>query len=124
VVRDKTPALLIEVKWGDQGMSPNFWIFEKHFPGIEKIQIVGGPQARKDLFRGDSHTQGTQLACAVFIGMTAVMVLDAADTPILKTARNSLKNDPGFQNDGSLLNITNQDVTPFPSKGGSRSAVK
>jgi len=55
VVRDETPALLIEVKWADQGVSPNFSIFEKHFPGIEKIQIVG------ELKREKTYPDGTAI---------------------------------------------------------------
>jgi len=58
VVRDETPALLIEVKWADQGVSPNFSIFEKHFPEIEKIQIVG------ELKREKTYPDGTAIRSA------------------------------------------------------------
>ena len=53
VVRDETPAMLIEVKWADQEKSPNFSKFEKHFAGIEKVQIVG------DLRREKTYPDGT-----------------------------------------------------------------
>jgi hypothetical protein len=58
VVREETPALLIEVKWADQGVSRNFSIFETHFPGIEKIQIAG------DLRREKTYPHATALRSA------------------------------------------------------------
>ncbi len=34
------PFLLLEVKWRDSALSPNFKAFEKYLPGIKKVQLV------------------------------------------------------------------------------------
>ncbi|MDY6824655.1 MAG: ATP-binding protein [Thermodesulfobacteriota bacterium] len=34
------PCLMLEVKWQDDALSPNFSAFEKHLPGIRKVQLV------------------------------------------------------------------------------------
>lgn len=58
VIRDEAPSLLIEVKWAEAAVSPNFSIFSKYFPGIKKIQIVG------DLKREKTYPDGTEIRSA------------------------------------------------------------
>jgi len=40
VTRNEEPRLMVEVKWSDTVPSRHFSLFEKHFPGIKKVQIV------------------------------------------------------------------------------------
>jgi uncharacterized protein len=58
VARDETPSLLIEVKWAEAAVSPNFSVFSKYFPGIRKVQIVG------DLKREKTYPDGTEIRSA------------------------------------------------------------
>lgn len=39
IASEDTPSLLLEVKWKDNNLSPNFEKFNKYFPGIKMIQI-------------------------------------------------------------------------------------
>lgn len=39
ILKNGTPCLLIEVKWNDNSLSPNFEIFKKFFPGAKMVQI-------------------------------------------------------------------------------------
>ncbi len=55
VTRNESPTLLIEVKWADQKMSPNFSMFKRYFPEIQKIQLVG------DLKREKTYPDGTEI---------------------------------------------------------------
>jgi len=58
VIRDEAPVLMIEVKWADNTLNPNFSIFSKHFPNIKKIQIVG------KLKREKTYPDGTEIRSA------------------------------------------------------------
>jgi hypothetical protein len=39
VTRNDKPMLMLEVKWADRNLSPNFGFFTKYFPAVAKIQI-------------------------------------------------------------------------------------
>lgn len=39
ISKDGIPSLLLEVKWNDNTLSPNFEIFQKFFPDVKMIQI-------------------------------------------------------------------------------------
>jgi len=39
ISKNNTPSLLVEVKWNDNSLSPNFEIFKKFFPEIKMVQI-------------------------------------------------------------------------------------
>ncbi len=39
ISKNNTPSLLVEVKWNDNNLSPNFEIFKKFFPEIKMVQI-------------------------------------------------------------------------------------
>lgn len=41
ITKNDSPFLMIEVKWADNHPSRNFNIFNKYFPRVKKIQIVG-----------------------------------------------------------------------------------
>jgi len=58
ITKQKTPALMIEVKWSDAERSPNFSFFEKYLAGVNKIQIV------KDLKREKTYPDGTKIRAA------------------------------------------------------------
>ena len=47
ITRDDAPFLMLEVKWGASGKSPNFACFDKYFPGVKKVQIAGEPVREK-----------------------------------------------------------------------------
>jgi predicted AAA+ superfamily ATPase len=51
-------ALMIEVKWSDENVSPNFKIFQKYFPEIQKIQLV------KELKREKTFPGGVEVRSA------------------------------------------------------------
>jgi len=40
ITNSGNPILMIEVKWGDENISPNFKIFKRFFPEIKMIQLV------------------------------------------------------------------------------------
>lgn len=40
ITSNNTPSLMLEVKWKDEYLSPNFDIFNKYFPKIKMIQIT------------------------------------------------------------------------------------
>ena len=51
-------ALMIEVKWSDENVSPNFKIFQKYFPEVQKIQLV------KELKREKTFPGGVEVRSA------------------------------------------------------------
>lgn len=55
VIKDDDPRLMVEVKWADERLTPNFALFAKYFPGIEKIQLV------KDLPKEKTYPDGTEI---------------------------------------------------------------
>jgi predicted AAA+ superfamily ATPase len=58
VTRNDAPYLMVEVKWADSNPSGNFSIFDKYFPGVNKIQIVGKPDREK------TYSDGTEIRSA------------------------------------------------------------
>jgi hypothetical protein len=40
VMVDNKPKTMIEVKWSDDSLNKNFFLFEKYFPKIAKLQLV------------------------------------------------------------------------------------
>ncbi len=40
IAEKDTPALMIEVKWSDANLSPNFAVFDQFFSFIRKIQLI------------------------------------------------------------------------------------
>jgi hypothetical protein len=55
ITKNEQPSLMIEVKWRDEKLTPNFAIFNKHFDNIKKIQLV------KELKRGKPYPDGTEI---------------------------------------------------------------
>ncbi len=55
VTLDDTPALMVEVKWKDENLSPNFEIFRKFFPEIKMIQLT------KELKKEKTFPNGAQI---------------------------------------------------------------
>jgi hypothetical protein len=55
IASNAIPSLLIEVKWRDNNLSPNFENFRKFFPNIKMIQIS------KELNREKTFPNGTEL---------------------------------------------------------------
>ena len=55
VTRDGLPKIMIEVKWTDGNISPNFKFFEKYLPKVSKIQLV------KELKREKTYPDGAQV---------------------------------------------------------------
>lgn len=55
---DNMPSLLIEVKWQDNNLSPNFEIFRKFFPEVKMIQIS------KELDREKTFPDGPEIRVA------------------------------------------------------------
>lgn len=63
ISRDETPSLLIEVKWNDNSLSPNFEIFKKFFPNIRMVQISKNWTGKKLFQMGQKsglHPNGCQ----------------------------------------------------------------
>ncbi len=58
VTKDERPALLMEVKWADDTLNPNFAKFSKYFPDVQKIQLVG------NLKREKTYPDGTEIRSA------------------------------------------------------------
>ncbi|MBF0200435.1 MAG: ATP-binding protein [Desulfamplus sp.] len=58
ITADSIPSLLVEVKWKNSTLSPNFDIFEKFFPGIKMIQVS------KILNREKTYPNGAELRTA------------------------------------------------------------
>jgi len=55
---DDNPALMVEVKWKDENLSPNFEIFKKFFPQIKMIQVT------KELKREKTFPNGAEIRTA------------------------------------------------------------
>jgi len=58
LTKSEKPALMLEVKWGDEEKSPNFSFFDKYIPGARKIQIV------KDLKREKTYPDDCEIRTA------------------------------------------------------------
>lgn len=58
IAMEETPSLLVEVKWKENSLSPNFEKFEKFFPGIKKVQVS------KELEREKTFPNGTEIRLA------------------------------------------------------------
>jgi len=58
ITRNNTPFLMAEVKWADSSSSSNFAIFDKYFPGVKKVQVVG------KLDREKTYPDGTEIRSA------------------------------------------------------------
>jgi uncharacterized protein len=58
ILKDRKPHVMIEVKTSDDTVSPSFAIFEKHFPGVRKVQLV------QNLARGHRNKNGVDVVPA------------------------------------------------------------
>ena len=58
ITNDKNQALMVEVKWSDENLSPNFKVFMKYFSDAEMVQIV------KELNREKSFPNGAEIRSA------------------------------------------------------------
>lgn len=58
ISKDDTPSLLLEVKWNDSNLSPNFKTFKKLFPEIKMVQIS------KKLNREKTFPNGAEIRLA------------------------------------------------------------
>ncbi|MFA5906736.1 MAG: ATP-binding protein [Desulfobacula sp.] len=58
ITANNAPSLLVEVKWKDSNLSPNFETFGKFFPGIKMIQVS------KILDREKTYPNGAELRTA------------------------------------------------------------
>jgi predicted AAA+ superfamily ATPase len=58
ISKNNTPSLLVEVKWNDNNLSPNFEIFKKFFPEIKMVQIS------KKLNREKTFPNGAEIRLA------------------------------------------------------------
>ena len=58
VTRNEKPQLMLEVKWADQNIRPNFAIFSKYFPESAKIQIS------KNIKKEKSFSDGSEIRLA------------------------------------------------------------
>ncbi len=58
VLKNENPSFMLEVKWSDANLSPNFSFFEKYIPGARKIQIV------KELKRDKTYPDGAEIRAA------------------------------------------------------------
>jgi len=58
ITNNGDPALMVEVKWRDENVSPNFKIFKKSFPGVKMLQIV------KELKKEKTFPDGIEIRSA------------------------------------------------------------
>ncbi|MFH2218937.1 MAG: hypothetical protein ABII68_04675 [Pseudomonadota bacterium] len=58
ITRNDAPFLMAEVKWADSSLGSNFSIFDKYFPGVKKVQVVG------KLDREKTYPDGTEIRSA------------------------------------------------------------
>jgi uncharacterized protein len=58
---DDIPSLMIEVKWKDENLSPNFEIFKRFFPQIKQIKMI---QITKELKREKTFPNGAEIRIA------------------------------------------------------------
>ena len=55
---DETPVLMVEVKWKDGNLSPNFEVFRKFFPQVKMVQVV------KELKKEKTFPNGAEIRTA------------------------------------------------------------
>ncbi len=58
IASNQEPVLLVEVRWGDDNVSPHFKIFQKNFPAVKMIQVV------KNLKREKTYPNGVEIRSA------------------------------------------------------------
>jgi len=58
ITSNENPALMVEVKWRNENVSPNFKIFKKAFPGVKMIQLV------KELKKEKTFPDGIEIRSA------------------------------------------------------------
>ena len=58
ISKNNTPSLLVEVKWNDNNLSPNFDLFKKFFPEIKMVQVS------KNLNREKTFPNGAEIRLA------------------------------------------------------------
>ncbi len=58
ISKNNTPSLLVEVKWNDNNLSPNFDLFKKFFPEIKMVQVS------KKLNREKTFPNGAEIRLA------------------------------------------------------------
>jgi hypothetical protein len=58
ITNNEDPALMVDVKWRDENVSPNFKIFKKSFPGVKMLQIV------KELKKEKTFPDGIEIRSA------------------------------------------------------------
>lgn len=58
ITNNEDPALMVEVKWRDENVSPSFKIFKKSFPGVKMLQIV------KELKKEKTFPDGIEIRSA------------------------------------------------------------
>ena len=58
ITRNQAPFLMLEVKWADSKPSANFSIFDKYFPGVQKVQIA------KQIDREKTYPNGIEVRAA------------------------------------------------------------
>jgi predicted AAA+ superfamily ATPase len=58
ITRNEAPFLMAEVKWADSSPSSNFTIFDKYFPAVKKVQVVGKVDREK------TYPDGTEIRSA------------------------------------------------------------
>lgn len=55
VTKDQGPMLFVDVKWGDNNLSPSFKVFQNNFPDVKMIQLV------KNLKREKTYPNGVEI---------------------------------------------------------------
>jgi predicted AAA+ superfamily ATPase len=55
ITSNEDPTLMVEVKWRDENVNPNFKIFKDPFPGVKMLQIV------KELKREKTFPNGIEI---------------------------------------------------------------
>lgn len=58
IANHQGPEFLVEVKWGDDKLSPHFKVFQKNFPAVKMVQIV------KNLNREKTYPNGVEIRSA------------------------------------------------------------
>ena len=58
ITSNEDPYLMVEVKWSDENVNPNFKIFKKYFPEVRMVQIV------KELKREKTFSNGVEIRSA------------------------------------------------------------
>jgi predicted AAA+ superfamily ATPase len=55
ITTEETPSLMVEVKWKDENLSPNFKIFNHIFPQVKMIQVTKELKREKSFPNGAAH---------------------------------------------------------------------